>query len=96
MFNNSDDIGDDTDDDFGGSDDGSVSLEGDDDDDLFDDDSDLDDEGDVDSEDIDDDSDDGEPKSKKHKTISSKEFQRKLKNTDSKFTNEEKTKINVK
>lgn len=67
-----------SDDEFGDSDDGSVSLEGDDDsDDLF--------ENDSDPELDDDESDDGEPKAKKVKAISSKEFQRKLKNTDSKL-----------
>lgn len=66
-------------DDFGESD-GSVSLddnEDEDDDDLFEDDSDPEGDGNEDS-------DDGEPKAKKIKSISGKDFQRKLKNTDSK------------
>lgn len=91
--------GGDADDLEGGSDDeGSISLDGednDDDDDLFEDDDEegnppssddnLSDPEDSDDEE-DDDDDDGQPKKKKLKPISSKEFQKKLRKTDSKTT----------
>lgn len=73
---------DDDDDEFGGSDDeGSVSLDGeddDDDDDMFEDDSDPEDNESGESG-------DEEPKAKKMRPMTSKEFQRKLKHTDSKY-----------
>lgn len=60
------------DDEFDGSDDGSISL---DDEDLFE-------ESDVDDSDGSGDDSDGGPKAKKHKPLSSKEFNRKLKHSD--------------
>lgn len=71
------------------SDGGSVSLDGEDDasgSDIFEDDDDEDDDEEVIDGDSDADvSDPDEPKAKKPKALSSKEFQRKLKSTDSKY-----------
>lgn len=72
-------LDDDDDDDSDGSDGSIDELDGSDDEDLFED-SDA-----EDDEDDEDDDEDGEPKAKKHKPISSKEFNRKLKHADGKF-----------
>lgn len=77
---------DDLDAEFDGSDDGSVSLD-DDGSDLFEsEDEDIGNDSNSDAEVSDPEDDDGQPKSKRFKPVSGKEFQKKLKSTNSKFS----------